>query len=357
MRLWDLETGTERLRLETVGVTRALAFNDGGSLLASGDRDGGVRLWDLAGAAGVGPRVLADKCGGRVASLFFIDDGATLIGATRGGDVRLWDVASGAEQASPGGGGSPMAAVAIDPAGGLVTIGDEDGSVRVWRLDGGAQVAALDVHGEHPYALAFDATGARLACGTDEGGVWLWDLAADEGGPGLPTRLRTRGDRIMSLAFDPAGRLLASGARDGVRLWDLSGVGAPRPLAHLATDVGTVYALAFDAIGKRLATGSEPTGMRGASNAGPDLLHEFGQQQLRRQGRRDRRDQPGILPGQLVHDDAGRRRDMEMPGLRQRPGSTADARGRPLIGPVSARRASLGSESRSSTLGVATGRS
>lgn len=76
---------------------------------------------------------------------------------------------------------------------------------------------------------------------------------------GQPNQIGHR-NSVLSLAFDPAGGILASGGKDTtVILWD---VPAFRPRPVLAGHTGDVLTLAFSPNGQRLATGSADGSLR-----------------------------------------------------------------------------------------------
>jgi WD40 repeat protein len=59
---------------------------------------------------------------------------------------------------------------------------------------------------------------------------------------------------VVALAFDPVGKMLASGCEDGtIKLWDEA---SGKELATLKGHTGEVWSLAFSKDGKVLASGS-----------------------------------------------------------------------------------------------------
>src|SRR5262249_17956592 len=134
VRLWDLASGMEvrTLRGHT-GPVFSVAFGDD-KRLASGSRDGTVRLWDAV--AGSGQERAA---GVRAAWVGFGPDGKTLT-ATGEGRLKQWDPATGRElaartleEAGPG------SLAVLGPDGTTVAGGFGDERVRLWDLPGGQE--------------------------------------------------------------------------------------------------------------------------------------------------------------------------------------------------------------------------
>jgi len=70
-----------------------VAFSPHGKLLATGDSDGYVRLWDPATGQAVGAPLLAGAGpGGSVSGVAFSPDGKLLATADTDGTVRLWQM-------------------------------------------------------------------------------------------------------------------------------------------------------------------------------------------------------------------------------------------------------------------------
>ncbi len=85
---WDIAAGNERWSSDVTEWSKALAFAPDGRLLATGGRDGIVRLWDPANGKQV--RELAGH-DGEVSSLAWSRDGGLLVSAA-GNVALIWDV-------------------------------------------------------------------------------------------------------------------------------------------------------------------------------------------------------------------------------------------------------------------------
>ena len=243
------------------GGVFAVAFSPSGTLLASADGDGTVRLWNTAARRPFGRPIQASASDG-VYGVAFSPSGRWL--ATAGGDgtVRLWDVATGRPVGPPihASARNGVRAVAFSPDGTRLATAGGDGTVRLWDPAIGRQAGPPLVTGSGPlgvYGVAFSPSGTRLATAGGDGTVQLWDPAT--GRPvGAPLKAASTLNGVSGVAFSPDSTLLASADGDGtVRLWDTA-TGRPADAPIQAGPPG----LEFDTVGvwfsfdsKLLATG------------------------------------------------------------------------------------------------------
>lgn len=244
----------------------AMALSPDGRLIAAGDDDGGVFLWERATAhRRKPPDVAAELAGRRVGALAFSPDGSRLAVTGRGSKVWVWDVAHRRvlrELACPD--AIEFYSVAFSPDGGSLAASDL--GVHVWDLETGTErfgtpkdeetlslafspdgravaarsyVRPLRVFSaasgrvlatceesmppERPeylaaWAVAFSPDGKRVASAIDRGRIGLWDPAT-----GRKIReLAGDGAFALSVAFSPDGKWLAAlDLRSEVLLWDL----------------------------------------------------------------------------------------------------------------------------------------
>jgi WD40 repeat protein len=90
LHVWDMATGKERWSSNVAEWSRALAFAPDDRLLATGGRDGIVRLWDPASGKQVHELAGHD---GEVSSLAWSPDSRRLVSAA-GNVAIVWDVAA-----------------------------------------------------------------------------------------------------------------------------------------------------------------------------------------------------------------------------------------------------------------------
>jgi len=137
--------------------------------------------------------------------------------------------------------------VAISKSGQYWATGSKRGEVRVWREAGQTLHLAWQAHTDIVVSIAFSPDERTLASGSLDGSVKLWDV---ESGAPLWTVGPING--LLSLAFAPDGRTLASGGNETtIRLWDAKLGTALADLPH----PGAVFSLAWSADGCLLASG------------------------------------------------------------------------------------------------------
>jgi WD40 repeat protein len=154
------------------------SFSPDGTRIATGARNGAVRLWD--GRSG---RATAQLRGHEweISSAVFSPDGTRVATASRhGGPARIWDAASGAEisrvaEANRVDMYGGIQSAAFSPDGTRLVIADSD-DVRIFDVASGWELARLFGHLSAPSGAVFSADGARLvtAAGVD---VQVWDVS------------------------------------------------------------------------------------------------------------------------------------------------------------------------------------
>src|ERR1022692_1750483 len=255
-------------------AVNAAGFSPDGRLLASGCADWTVILWDVTDPAraaqraalthpGPGGGARPSRRGSGVRAAGFSPDGRLLASGNADKTVILWDVTDPAQRAAlthpplgprPRWGAEPMYkwdagvnAVGFSPDGRLLACGC-DRTVFLWDVtDPGHPAQRVTVtHSDRSgavKAVGFSVDGRLLAVGSGDvinpsgnmpvsrGAVALWDVT-DLAHP-VRTAIVRAGVQVHAVAFSPDGRLLASGNGGAtVILWDVTD---PAHLAAAAT--------------------------------------------------------------------------------------------------------------------------
>lgn len=232
----------------------SIAFSSDGKLLASGNRDGSILIWDVASHQLLGEPLAADK--GAIYSVAFSPSGRTLASGGQEGTVRLWDVESHRPVGELGAGRNiAVSSIAFSPDTSILAAGGDSG-VILWNVESGKPLG--DGLGDQGWvrSVAFSPDGKTFAIGSGIGSdeslvtLSLWTVGAREPRGRL---LTGKEGYALSVAFSPDKRTLASGDYGGtLDLWD---VPSQKALAQLGTGQAALLSLAFSPKGEVLATG------------------------------------------------------------------------------------------------------
>jgi WD40 repeat protein len=162
-----------------------------------------------------------------ITRLAFSPDGTILAAGGSRGPLTLWETATGQVKAVVAGHSSPTARpsftevrdLAFSPDGTrLATVGGDDRCVRLWDVATGRERAVLHGHTHLVFSVAYAPAGDVIASGGIDGTIMLWDTATGrERGT-----LRGHSVQVSALTFSPDGRSLASvDAGSAIRLWEI----------------------------------------------------------------------------------------------------------------------------------------
>ena len=291
--IYDAHTGDERNILlgHTNSVARVVYAPDG-TTLASGSRDGTVRLWDVNTGAPLktfNPRV-ADivslafspdgttlACGGHnhvqlldtvsgvskvtfkasthmVNTVAFSPDGTTLVTGDWDPQIRLWDTISGQLKATLTGHTAEVRSVAFSPDGSTLVSTSRDGTIRLWEAGTGVPKGILAKNRDSCERVVFSPDGSTIAAGSHRR-LYLLDAVSGQSKVDPYAAM----DMINSLAFSPDGTTLAGSDGAEVRLWDpISGEQKTTLVRH----TGRVNSVAFSPDGITLASGNSDATIR-----------------------------------------------------------------------------------------------
>lgn len=143
------------------------------------------------------------------------EDGALVLSGGDDGVVRLWDRATGNHLHSfPG--MTSITSVALSRNGRYVAAGG-DSTVMIWDAVSGAVAGTMRTNNRVTSVL-FSHNSQSLYTGSWDGRISYWDIESGD----LLWFVRAHGSGVHSLALDPNGNLLASGAvgEDTVKVWE-----------------------------------------------------------------------------------------------------------------------------------------
>jgi WD40 repeat protein len=239
-----------------------VVFSADGRIMASGGYQE-VKLWDVAARRPLGTlEGIRNGVGVQQAAL---SPNGKLLAAGDGQKLKLWDTATrrvvGEFKGYPG----PLGTVRFSPDG--KTLAAADGGwwvdippmsmsvMKLWDVASGRELVSMRERGRM-LSEAFSPDGRMLATAGIDGLIKLWSTASGR----KVGELKGHTDAVSSVAFSPDGNTLISGSNDStVKLWD---VARRREIATLQSHKMSVVSVAFSPDGRDIAAGDEDNTIR-----------------------------------------------------------------------------------------------
>ncbi|EIV92971.1 TIR domain-containing protein [Frankia sp. QA3] len=133
--------------------------------------------------------------------------------------------------------------------------------------DSQPRVTELPRHSAGAWSLAFSPQREILAAGYRDGAVCLWDINRQTGPRMIESLPTNHSNTVVSVAFAPDGRTLATAAgglerRGQQRLWDVGDPEEPHLVAELTGHARAAKSVAFSPVGAVLATANSDKNVR-----------------------------------------------------------------------------------------------
>jgi WD40 repeat protein len=250
-KVLEQRTELSRVAYGSGAQMNAVAFSPDGALLASGDQDGQIRVWNIRTGALVGSAFGPSSPLQAISALAFSPDGKVLATMGFGSGLQLWSVATHVLIGKPlmtdtsglidSVAFSPDGRVLLAAAGSQVTMWD----TRTWRT--ALHLSAAQVPGNITGA-ALSPSGSTVAISTDVGYIQQWNRAS--GRPSGTAIVPGGADRV---AYSPDGKDLAVPSYAGNTY--LLNATSGKVLQTLPGSTWPVNTVAFSPDGKTLVTG------------------------------------------------------------------------------------------------------
>jgi WD40 repeat protein len=222
-RVFDVSKGGRKgVRVSNLaghsGGVNAVAYLDGGELLATASGDGSARIWRPEPSDA---RATFSEHRGSVLGATFAPDGESVATAGLDGTVRIWRPGGEAlATLKPEGHGlSDLWSPAFDPKGERIAAGMGNGTAQVWNIESGAVVSRFEGHDQRVVGVEFSPDGEEVVTSALErrDPVRVWGAASGAESASFDGH----GDWVFDVAWAPDGERVVSAGADGTaRVWD-----------------------------------------------------------------------------------------------------------------------------------------
>jgi WD40 repeat protein len=256
VHIWDGRTfRSVRVLGSGDGVVEYASFSDDGKLIVTvEDYAAAPQIWDVA-TGKKGPALAGTgKLGySSLGGASFHPDGKLVAAGDTDGAIRIWDVRSGDQKRVLHAGKAFISAVEYSPNGRLIVASDTDRTG--WILDAvtGQILRTLRGHAGALYHARFSRDGKLVVTAGADRTARVWDVAT---GRQLQILVGAQ-TRLADASFSPNGKLVVAGGADATTLvWDWS---SGRTLGVLHVHGDAINSANFSPDGKRILTASDDT--------------------------------------------------------------------------------------------------
>lgn len=161
-----------------IGMTNGLAFSRQGDLLAIGGRDDDpfLHLWQVTQDNGIVSKKVLNAHSMYVRCLAFNNIGSFLASGSRDGSVKIWHTGTGGLQTSLDNHRAEVTSIVFHPTENLIASGASDGTVRLWDIAAGDVLLQRRYHTDKVLQLEFSRNGNVLFSSSEDGRIIQWDL-------------------------------------------------------------------------------------------------------------------------------------------------------------------------------------
>ncbi|MYF98389.1 PQQ-binding-like beta-propeller repeat protein, partial [Candidatus Poribacteria bacterium] len=231
--LWDIATGKHKRTLKGhTNWVEDVSFSPDGNTLASGGLDGTIRVWNSETGKQIQSFMensFANNLAAQSAAVTvvtFYSDGVVLASGHKNGSIRLWDLDTGKPIQTLKRHADAVSSIDFSPDGKTLASTSKDATARLWDVATGEQIQALAGYQRTTWRVFFYPNGLPIATGYQhinshgyDKNIHLWDLRAGH----LKKTLTGHTARVDNIGFSGDGNTLTSlSFDDTVLLWDLT---------------------------------------------------------------------------------------------------------------------------------------
>ena len=207
IRLWDVASRTQRLKLNGSSVVETIAYSPDGKSIATNNGHNAVLLWDARNGK-LKQKLKLDGSHFHVHSIAYSPDGKTLAINGSENTIELWDASNGTHKQTLTGHTKPVSSLAYSPDGKTLASGSSDTNIFLWDASTGEYKRTLSGNTRDVPTVAFSPDGTTLASVSNYGNLHLWDLESGQ----VKFTISQIG---FLVAYSPDGMMLASRRDNG----------------------------------------------------------------------------------------------------------------------------------------------
>ena len=180
--LWDVETGDEKVKLELeegqLGLRTCLAFSPDGFLLAAGNEQTTLSIWDTV--SGKHKYIHIGHNNTIPMALAFSQDGNTLVSSNPNKSILTWSTNTSEQIGKLTGNPSPIDVIKYSPDGGLIAGGCYSGEICLWDANTGEHIKTLKKDANAVIDLDFSPDLRTMVSASADGSLYVWNLITGE---------------------------------------------------------------------------------------------------------------------------------------------------------------------------------
>ena len=238
LRVWDVETGIEKLRMQHDAFVLRMDISDNGGWIASTGSDQTARVWNAAS----GSEMIHIPLGTRGTAILFNEEGTRLIVGDDKGNITLWDTSVLLARLNYIEFSELVRGAHYSPSGELFAVNTDERNVRLFSVDdilsvktGTEGTEILQTKGL-TYSLAYSSDNKWVAVEeTRENKIRLYNFETEE------TLIIDHGAKVYGFDFSPDNTQIVTAGGDSIlRFWDLASgeeldsIENPAPLQSVA---------------------------------------------------------------------------------------------------------------------------
>ncbi len=272
IKLWEVNTGTLKHTFKGHKYDdSSVTFSHQCDMLSSGSMDS-IKLWEvktgkLITTLGEG---LFFTVGHKKAvnSVAFTPDGKYLVSGGADNNVKVWELSTGEVLQTLTGHTGEITSIAVTTHEDNILViasGSQDKTIKLWFNT--VPLYTLEGHKDIIQSIAFSPDGKMLASGSRDKTIKLWSIPPTEEPPRTLQMLEDDvvsddddvvSDKVVSIAFNPNGDILASISGSQITLWDVK---SGEILNTLQQDA-LAQSVAFSSDGRTLASVGESNNIK-----------------------------------------------------------------------------------------------